>query len=424
MRVKLSKAHLENAKPAASRYLLRDSRTVGLALKVEPSGTRTFVFEYRVKGRPSQRFNIGRYGEPWTLDQARAEAGRLRALVDRGLDPLAQRRVALCDGRSVGDLAERVLLHTEKLSRRPRTLYIYRRMLQQFILPRLGRMRVEDVTVEHVERLHTQLRATPYQANQVLQVLCRAFTLAERWGWVAPGTSPVRQVEKYREYRRGEKKAVMLDPAQIARLLGALEDQERKGADPHAVAALRIAFWTGWRTHSEILPLQWSNIDLETGRTRLLATKEADEEYRMLPDEALAVLRCLPRLEGCPWVFPGINPARHRKEVRWLWNQVRRQAGLLGLEELGNFRLHDLRHNAVSWDVSRGVSLKVAGASVGHRSQRSTEVYSHFMPAHLQAAVNARAQAMREAAMMGQAPGSWLLRPTPDDAELRAAQCS
>ncbi len=405
MRVKLSKAHLDNAKPAAQRYLLRDSRTVGLALKVEPSGTRTFVFEYRVKGRPSQRFNIGRYGEPWTLDQARAEAGRLRALVDRGLDPLAQRRVSLCEGRSVGDLAERVLLHTEKLSRRPRTLYIYRRMFQKFILPRLGPMPVEDVTVEHAERLHTQLRATPYQANQMLQVLCRAFTLAERWGWVAPGTSPVRQVEKYREYRRGEKKAVMLDPEQIARLLAVLEEEERGGADPYAVAALRLAFWTGWRTKSEILPLQWANLDLDTGKARLIATKEADEENRMLPDEAVAVLRTLPRLEGCPWVFPGLNPARHRIEVRWLWHRVRAKAGLVNIEELGNFRLHDFRHNAVSWDVSRGVSLKVAGASVGHRSQRSTEVYCHFMPAHLQAAVNARSQAMR-AAVAGVRPAA------------------
>ncbi len=398
MRVKLSKAHLENAKRAAQRYLLRDSRTVGLALKVEPSGTRTFVFEYRVKGRPSQRFNIGRYGEPWTLDQARAEAGRLRALVDRGLDPLAQRRALACEGRSVADLAERVLLHTEKLARRPRTLFIYRRMLQKFILPRLGQMRVEDVTVEHVERLHTQLRATPYQANQVLKVLSRAFILAERWGWIPRGSSPVRDVEKYREQERGAKKGVKLRPEQITRFLAVLDEEERNGADPYAVAALRLAFWTGWRTKSEILPLQWANINFDTGEALLLETKEADKEYRALPDEALAVLRALPRVEGCPWVFPGMNPARHRTEVRWLWKRVRSRAGLLDLEEVGNFRLHDFRHNAVSWDVSRGVSLKVAGATVGHKSQRSTEIYTHFAPHDLRVAANARSAAMRQAA--------------------------
>lgn len=84
--------------------------------------------------------------------------------------------------------------------------------------------------------------------------------------------------------------------------------------------------------------------------------------------------------------------------MRLLWDRVRERAGLVGLEDLGAFRIHDLRHNAVSWDVSRGVSLKVAGANVGHKSVLATEVYSHFAPEHLRAAANARSQAMKEAA--------------------------
>lgn len=59
--------------------------------------------------------------------------------------------------------------------------------------------------------------------------------------------------------------------------------------------------------------------------------------------------------------------------------------------------LHDLRHNVVSWDVSRGVPLEIAGKNVGHRSRRSTEVYAHFAPDALKKAIDARAEAMREA---------------------------
>lgn len=75
MRVKLSKTNLANAKPSEMRYLLRDTRTIGLALKVEPSGTRTFLFEYSLPGKPSQRYNIGRYGEPWAVEQAGRKPG-------------------------------------------------------------------------------------------------------------------------------------------------------------------------------------------------------------------------------------------------------------------------------------------------------------------------------------------------------------
>jgi Arm domain-containing DNA-binding protein len=64
MQVKMSNSVLEGAKPRPTRYLLRDTRTVGLALKVEPSGTKTFLFEYRLAGQASQRYNIGRYGAP------------------------------------------------------------------------------------------------------------------------------------------------------------------------------------------------------------------------------------------------------------------------------------------------------------------------------------------------------------------------
>ena len=404
MRTKLSRAILDNAKPEAKRYLLRDTRTVGLALKVEPSGTRTFLFEYRLQGKPSQRYNIGRYGEPWTLDQARAEAGRLRSLVDRGLDPLAVRQREVTSGRSVADLVELVLAQLERSGRRPGTLYIYRRLLRIFILPRFGKLRVEELGVEHLERMHAELERTPCQANHTLVVLGRCLSLAERWGWIPRGSNPVRWVERYPRRRRGDKKGVMLTPEQMARLLAAFDQEEQSGSDPFSVAALRIAFWTGWRTKSEVLPLQWSDLDLDRGQARLVGTKTADQEYRVLPDEAAAVLRALPRVEGSPWVFPGLDPTRHRTNVRRVWERARLRAGLENLEELGDFRLHDLRHNVVSWDVSRGTSLKMAGASVGHKSQRSTEVYAHFLPTHLLASTNARSRAMRQALEEAQEP--------------------
>ncbi len=397
MRIKLSRATLDSAKPGAQRYLLRDTRTVGLALKIEPSGTRTFVFEYRLQGKPSQRYNIGRYGQPWTLDQARAEAGRLRSLVDRGLDPLAVRQREASSGRSLTELAALVMAQLERSGRRPGTLYIYRRMLRLFILPRFGRLRVEDLSVEHVERMHAELERTPVQANHALVVLGRCLTIAERWGWIPRGSNPVRWVERYPGRRRGDKKGVMLTPEQMARLLAAFDEEEQSGGDPLAVAALRIAFWTGWRTKSEVLRLQWSDLDLDRSQARLVGTKTADQEYRVLPDEAAAVLRSLPRVEGSPWVFPSQDPMRHRRTLRRVWYRARQRAGLVDLEELGCFRLHDLRHNMVSWDVSRGTSLKMAGASVGHKNQRSTEVYAHFLPSHLLASTNARSQAMREA---------------------------
>ncbi len=77
--------------------------------------------------------------------------------------------------------------------------------------------------------------------------------------------------------------------------------------------------------------------------------------------------------------------------------KIRARAGLSDLDGLGALRLHDLRHNVVSWDVSRGVGLEIAGKNVGHRSRTSTETYAHFEPDALKRAADDRAQAMRQA---------------------------
>ena len=83
--------------------------------------------------------------------------------------------------------------------------------------------------------------------------------------------------------------------------------------------------------------------------------------------------------------------------MRKPWSNILKRAGLDDLEGLGRLRLHDLRHNVVSWDVSRGVPLEIAGKNVGHRSRRSTEVYAHFAPDALKRAADERARAMRNA---------------------------
>ncbi len=247
-----------------------------------------------------------------------------------------------------------------------------------------------------VDHLHSKTRSTPYIANRTLPLLQQAFDQAERWGWRQQNTNPALHIDRYPEERRGARKEVMLTPVQMAALLEAIDAEEDAGTNPFACAAIRVTFWTGWRI-GEVLALEWSDLDLEVGSAKLLRTKTAAEEYRQLPAEAVAILEKLPRFAGSPYVFPGRNETPHLTTVRKPWASIRKRAGLADLEGLGPLRLHDLRHNVVSWDVSRGVPLEIAGKNVGHRSRRSTEVYAHFAPDALKRAADARAEAMRRA---------------------------
>ncbi len=103
-------------------------------------------------------------------------------------------------------------------------------------------------------------------------MLQHAFDQAEAWGWRAQATNPAKGVERYSEPRRGALKEVMLTAEQMRRLLKAISEEEEQGANSTACAAIRVAFWTGWRI-GEVLTLEWANLDLERGVARLLDTK-------------------------------------------------------------------------------------------------------------------------------------------------------
>lgn len=64
-----------------------DAKTPGLGLRVTQAGAKSFIFETRLH-RKTIRSTIG---DPrtWTIKEAQAEATRLKAMTDQGIDPRA-----------------------------------------------------------------------------------------------------------------------------------------------------------------------------------------------------------------------------------------------------------------------------------------------------------------------------------------------
>ncbi|MDH3465922.1 MAG: Arm DNA-binding domain-containing protein, partial [Gammaproteobacteria bacterium] len=67
------------AKPADKPYELRDIKTVGFLLRVQPSGVMSFVAEFRPgKGRRKKRVTVGQ-SPVWTVERARRRAVAIMA---------------------------------------------------------------------------------------------------------------------------------------------------------------------------------------------------------------------------------------------------------------------------------------------------------------------------------------------------------
>lgn len=80
---------------------LWDAGAPGLGLRLTPAGTRSYIYQGKLRGQVI-RLTIGS-PDTWDLSKARAEAVRLRMLIDQGLDPRQVKADALAAAQAERD---------------------------------------------------------------------------------------------------------------------------------------------------------------------------------------------------------------------------------------------------------------------------------------------------------------------------------
>lgn len=411
MRPKITKRSVDALRLSKDELAKRKTKFIwdfevpGFGFRLTPNGARSYVFQYK-RGGATRRLTIGRHGAPWTPESARKEAGRLRGEVASGKDPAA----AVAEEKTaptVKEFAERYLDEHARPKKKASSLRNDEAMLKRIVVPALGRRRVREVARSEVVRLHNSLRDTPIQANRVLALLSKMFSLAEQWGLRTENSNPCRLVGKFKE-RRLER---YLSAAELAKLGQVLNQAERRGipsrekgrgrkplkpakVSKFATAAIRMLLFTGRRL-SEVLNLRWDDVDEERGIIRLRDSKTGAKSFP-LPAPALAVLSALPRIEGNPYVFVGRSTdPKHFVGLPHVWGRIRVKAGL------ENVRVHDLRHAFASAGASGGEALPIIGALLGHSSANMTARYAHLSDDPVRAAANRISKGL-EAALKGE----------------------
>ena len=360
---KLTKRAVDAMAVEAGDAVFWDQDLAGFGVRVHATGRKVYVVQSRGPGGP-KRVTLGRHGE-MSADEARKQATLVIDRIKRGEDPVPAPPEAEL---TVAGLAERFMRVHVEAHLKPASVVAYRSVLEKHILPALGTMAVGQVGKRQVSELHHRLRDTPSLANMAVHLLSRMFTLAEAWDLAQAGRNPCRGLRRYRTRPRER----FLTPEEYRRLGRALKDAEAGGEIwPPAIAAIRLLTLTGCR-RSEILELQWDDVDRTAGDLRL---RDAKAGPRMVPltVPVLRILDGISREPDNPWVIAGQRPGAGLTGLHHYWQPIRARAGL------PDVRIHDLRHSYASRALALGESLSAIGKLLGHSTVSTTARYAHLM---------------------------------------------
>jgi integrase len=348
-----------------------DRETKGFGARVTAAGGKAFILNYRRKSDGlERRYTIGAFPD-WSAAVAREEAKRLKRHIDGGGDPVGEHQADRA-APTMADLCERFI--EEYLPRkRPSTQKEYRLQIASEILPRLGRLKVANVTFSNIDALHHGITAkAPYRANRVVALLSRMFSMAIRWHWRTD--NPCTGIERNQEHKRRR----YLSADELTRLIRGLDEhRDRQSAD-----IIRLLLLTGAR-RGEVLQARWEDFDLVSGVwSKSAATTKQKTEHRVpLSDAARQLLLDLRYRVAvdAEWVFPA-RDGLPRRDVKDAWANLCRAA------DITDARVHDLRHTYASVLASAGLSLPIIGQLLGHTTPTTTARYAHLCDDPLRAA--------------------------------------
>jgi integrase len=287
--------------------------------------------------------------------------------------------------RPVPLLAEYAAVWLESIAGtvRPRTLEGYTYRLERHVLPRLGKRRLDEITVDDLLALIGNLRERGYTAwsiRSILTPLSRLLNHGVRRDFIT--VSPISKLDRTERPPVWTREQRVLNSDEITRLLEA--------APPRYRILLATALMTGLR-QSELLALKWRSVNFadqvihvrsaldRSGREVPPKTQHAVRDVILMPALAEALQR---HRDGSRFKAPDdyvfasqVGTALHWRNVspRALKPAVMRA----GIEPL---RWHDLRHCFASMLIGSGANISFLSRQLGHGSADITlRVYAHLV---------------------------------------------
>jgi integrase len=179
-KAQLRELSVQKAKPNKERaYLIWDTKQRGLALRVQPTGAKSWNVIYSRQGRP-RWLHLGDAGTIGLAD-AREMAAEAMLAVIKGKDPAADKKAERSKGTFEELAAKYVTQHAQKFNKSWKQAEA---LVRRHAIPRWGKLQTASINRDDVKAMMSQIEA-PILANQVLAAVSAIFSWAIKEGIVA-----------------------------------------------------------------------------------------------------------------------------------------------------------------------------------------------------------------------------------------------
>jgi integrase len=329
----------------------------GFAVRVTANNVRSFVVRYRNRAHVERLYTIGQYPD-WSVLKAVEEARVIRQRIDKGEDPLGDRRKVETAAK---DTLESITAeYFKREGNGLKSAARVERALSRLVLPTLGKRDIHTIKRSEIIRLLDQIsdESGPIMANRTKAYLSRIFT------WFA-GRSD--------EFRSPIVKGMGFSSADEEPRQRNLDDDEirsvwRTAEGPYG-ALCKFLLLTGAR-RSEAVGMTWD--ELKDGVWLLPADAGPERNKVGLPlvrPLSQAALDVLPTRGEGPFVF---STTGGRTPISSLW---RHHAALLKASGTSDWRRHDLRRTSRTLLGRAKVPTDFAEKCLGHVEGKIRKTY-------------------------------------------------
>ena len=324
----------------------RDSRLLGLVLRVSSTGAKSYQVQGRIKGAGVVRHTIGKHGAPWTCRSAREEAERILHLMKTGVDPRQEKRerLAVQSARiaeeTIKQLREEVTVKlafeswcADERKVKASTKKLYKEVICKHLVDWLN-MPLTEITADMVVKRYDKVAdKTVASANNCFRALRRIYNWAlleyeQTTGDLVITSNPVQVLSKRKKWRNLKCRENLVADSDLKILYQALQKLESS----HYRDYFTLLLVTGLRKH-EATGLRWSDVSFKLHQFSVRDTKNGRDHTLPMTDFVNDLLESRRNewkksKERSEFVFPGEGTSGHIVDVRHYQQKIVSASGI------------------------------------------------------------------------------------------------